>query len=70
MAANSICSVEGCEKPVHAHGLCSPHAHRLRRHGDPLGGGTEYGKPAAFLEQMKSHADPVDCVIWPYGKNA
>lgn len=31
------CSVDGCDRRIHSHGLCSGHAHRLRRHGDPLG---------------------------------
>lgn len=34
-----ICSVDWCDKPVHAHGLCGPHAGRFRKHGDPLAGG-------------------------------
>src|SRR2546421_13078735 len=30
------CSMEGCNKPVAAQGLCSMHRWRLREHGDPL----------------------------------
>lgn len=30
------CSVEGCERPVEAKGLCVMHYRRLRRTGDPL----------------------------------
>lgn len=29
------CLVEGCSRPHEAHGYCSTHASRLRRHGDP-----------------------------------
>jgi hypothetical protein len=32
--SDPICSVEGCDKPRHAIGLCSMHEARLRRHGD------------------------------------
>lgn len=34
-----ICSVDDCKNPVHTKGFCSPHAHRMRRYGDPNGGG-------------------------------
>lgn len=29
------CSIDGCESPVHAHGMCRTHSMRLWRHGDP-----------------------------------
>lgn len=32
-----LCSVDGCEQPVQARGLCPKHYRRLMRHGDPLG---------------------------------
>lgn len=34
------CSVDGCNRPHHSKGYCSPHAHRAARYGDPLAGGT------------------------------
>lgn len=30
------CSVDGCDKPTHSKGMCSAHATRAARHGDPL----------------------------------
>lgn len=30
------CRIDGCDRQHHAHGFCGPHAHRLRRYGDPL----------------------------------
>lgn len=30
------CSIEDCQKPCRAQGLCEMHYRRLRRHGDPL----------------------------------
>lgn len=35
---SKVCSVEGCQLPVLHNEYCSPHYHRNRRHGDPLGG--------------------------------
>lgn len=35
----TTCKVEGCNDKVHGHGLCDFHCTRLRKHGDPLGGG-------------------------------
>lgn len=31
------CSLPECTRSVHSHDLCSSHAHRLRRYGDPRG---------------------------------
>lgn len=39
LVMKALCSVGACERPTHSHGLCSAHAHRLKRHGDPLAGG-------------------------------
>lgn len=30
------CSIDGCESPDHSKGMCSKHATRAARHGDPL----------------------------------
>lgn len=34
------CTIDGCHNPHEAHGYCSPHYQRMKRHGDPLGEGT------------------------------
>lgn len=39
MAIDRICTVEGCNRKAHSKGLCSAHKSRLRRYGDPSGGG-------------------------------
>jgi hypothetical protein len=33
--AERICSIEGCERPQLAKGMCSTHLHRVQRYGDP-----------------------------------
>lgn len=36
MAIQSICCIEGCDKPTHRGGkMCSMHSERKRKHGDP-----------------------------------
>lgn len=32
---DKICCIEGCSKPLKSNGMCSMHAQRVRRHGDP-----------------------------------
>jgi len=59
------CSVPVCERPAREKGLCTAHAHRLRRHGDPLGGRTFNGEPRKFLAAAKAY-DGNDCLLWPY----
>ena len=34
--AKRICSVDGCEKPLHSSKFCNAHHSRWRRYGDPL----------------------------------
>ena len=68
---NSICSVDGCNKPVHVklRGWCSKHYGRWKRHGNPLSGGTESGAPMAFLEKvLLAHTDA--CIPWPFARRA
>ena len=64
-----ICSVDGCGKRHYGHGLCENHLNRMKRHGDPLAGGTARGAPMAFLEAALN-ADHDECVIWPYALNS
>jgi hypothetical protein len=63
-----ICTIDGCGKRHKAQGLCSAHYTRLRRHGDPLKGGTPFGEPMAWLNAHADH-DGQECLPWPFGKN-
>lgn len=55
------CSVSDCNKPHHAHGLCSFHAWRLRRTGDPL---REPPKPDFVLGIWARTDRSGDCWEW------
>lgn len=66
MAAKSICSVPGCDKPSHSFGRCRNHHLRFVRHGDPLGG-TGKGDLMIFVNQALA-AETDECIPWPYGK--
>lgn len=61
------CKVDGCDKPRRALGYCFPHYHRSRKYGDPLAGGTYFGEPARFLNEVAVPFAGDDCLIWPFG---
>lgn len=64
------CTIEGCEKLIHAGGLCQLHYHRRRRHGDPLAGRTLDGSPVRYLRDVVVPYDGDDCLIWPFTRVA
>jgi hypothetical protein len=66
---SDICSIPDCGKPHDAKGYCSSHYTRMRRHGDPLGGGTSIGDPLRFIHEVALVHTSEDCLLWPYGKN-
>lgn len=73
MSENRQCSVNDCDRPVHAKGLCSTHYQRLWKHGDPLAGvpaRTARGKPLEFFENVVLSYDGDDCLIWPFYRNS
>jgi hypothetical protein len=61
------CTIEGCAGKHLARGLCTAHYKRFKRHGDPLGGGTEKGAPTAFLAAAIA-METTDCIEWSFGK--
>lgn len=64
------CTVEGCGSTFLVRkGLCNKHSLRLRRHGDPLAGGTFVGETWSFLEALLGHEGD-ECVCWPFAKDA
>jgi len=65
-----ICEVADCENEVRCHkwNLCNRHHLRFLRHGNPTGGGTDYGARTKFLDILKNYTGS-DCVTWPFGLN-
>jgi len=62
------CSIDGCEKQTRYGKLCSAHASRKTRHGDPLGGGMPRGEPLRWLNDHSGYEGD-DCLTWPYARN-
>lgn len=64
------CSIDGCKNKSREGTLCSAHAHRKRRHGDPLKGSSFNGEPAAFVKAAVelSKNGHVECIVWPFNK--
>lgn len=68
MANSRLCSIETCDNHHYARGYCNAHYKRLRKSGDPLGGGTLRGKPLRWIDEVAVPYNSEDCLIWPYSK--
>lgn len=69
IVAERTCSIAGCEASAYgrgtAHGWCSKHYKRWRRHGNPVAGRIPDGETARyFLAHVGIQTD--ECLIWPY----
>jgi hypothetical protein len=64
-----ICSIDGCGKRVIARGWCLAHWKRWRRHGDPLGGGINFGERLRFFREIVLPYCGNECLVWPYTKD-
>lgn len=69
MANSRLCSIPDCGKPSYRRGYCISHYWRLRKHGDPLGGGTPNGEPLRFINEVAIQHFGEECLMWPYAKN-
>lgn len=58
------CAVPGCGGRLAGAGYCRKHYARFRRHGDPLGGSTEWGAARRFVEEA-AMSDSRDCIFFP-----
>lgn len=68
MAVISLCSVDGCDKPVANRGWCSMHLSRMKRRGTLEKVNAANGDAPAFFRAMMA-VDVDGCIIWPYAKN-
>lgn len=62
-----LCSVDGCSNKHLAIGFCAKHWYRNKTYGDPLGGGTFWGEPIAFVESAITYVGD-DCLKFPFSK--
>lgn len=69
MAIPRICSIPNCGKPHEAHGWCTAHYQRWRKHGDPLGGGPDKEQVKRFYREVLAY-DGDECLYWPYTRDA
>jgi len=60
----TICSIEGCEKPVHGNGFCKTHDYRFVRYGDPLLSQRDHGSPVDKLWRNVRRGAPEECWEW------
>lgn len=66
MAAQRICSVDGCGKRYYCRGFCARHYDRFRRNGFTHTRIAEKGSGAAFIDAAMA-LETDDCIDWPYG---
>lgn len=64
----ALCSVEGCNAPTHAKGVCPAHYTNLRYRGDPLAGSTatQRGSVRKFVKEVVLPYDGDRCIFWPF----
>lgn len=65
MAKLKACTVSGCRQEVYSFGLCRKHAHRFKKHGDPLAGGTFNGEAWQWLLDHVEYVGEA-CLRWPF----
>jgi hypothetical protein len=72
MANISICSIDGCNKPVHVakHALCSAHYERWKRTRPRRFARAKDGEPIRLIENILSRPPSKDCLPWPFARNA
>jgi hypothetical protein len=68
--ANRTCSIDQCERPSKAHGMCGMHNERRRRNGDANNPGKYALDPLERLAQYVSPGAPDECWIWRGTTNA
>ncbi len=68
MAAEGLCSIKGCIKPVSKMRMCNMHYLRQRRHGDVhRKTRADNGEPSRWLRAHLTF-DGAECLIWPFAR--
>lgn len=57
------CSIAGCEKPTHSKGMCSAHATRAARYGDPLAPKTRRANGPRATSGNRRRVIPAECSV-------
>lgn len=63
----TLCSIDGCTKPIFCRRWCAAHYTRWKRYGSADAIPPKL-RPRAFIEKLASH-DGDDCVLWPFSRN-
>ena len=66
MAANYICSLDGCGKQGHAKGLCCNHYYMQRRNGSPTPTRRSNGTASKWIDEFALPFKGDQCLIWPH----
>lgn len=66
MAVDPVCSIPDCRNPYFVAGFCRSHYYRNNKYGDPLAGGTAFGEPTRFYQEVVLPYDGDECLAWPY----
>lgn len=66
MNATRKCIVDGCERNYSSLGYCHAHYQRVNRHGDPLGGAHDVGKPLTDQERFMKKVQKKDSGCWEW----
>lgn len=71
MAEIKLCSIEECGNPIKGKGFCNMHMLRMKRHGNPLGGGSFRSKRGEGMSWIHSNLefDGDECLIWPFARS-
>lgn len=63
MHPHPTCSIDSCDKPIHARGWCVGHWRRWRRHGDPCGGRPHLSALERFWDKVNKRGAN-GCWLW------
>jgi hypothetical protein len=68
-AEKVLCSIDGCAKPKHGHGMCAAHLSKFRKYGDPLRVSERLSLRTAWLLAQVETRDRTHCWDWPFWKD-